>query len=77
MQRSGELLLLSRRGGWRAIRSLIHHLLPHARLQLTQLPHAGGKLGGQGNGYSICNGLHSMGISVVNALSKQLHATVW
>jgi len=51
--------------------------VPVVEIVFTRL-HAGGKFDkGSGGAYSFSGGLHGVGVSVTNALSKRLNVTVW
>ena len=51
--------------------------IPTVELVFTQL-HAGGKFDkASGGAYSFSGGLHGVGVSVTNALSRHLNVTVW
>src|SRR3954470_2415794 len=51
--------------------------VPVVEIVFTRL-HAGGKFDkGQGGAYSFSGGLHGVGVSVTNALSKRLEVAVW
>lgn len=50
--------------------------IPTVELVMTSL-HAGGKFGGEASGYKISGGLHGVGASAVNAVSKRFEVTVY
>ncbi|MCZ2341419.1 MAG: type IIA DNA topoisomerase subunit B [Bacteroidales bacterium] len=75
LHKTGDALTVQDNG--RGIPVDIHpkHKKSGLELVLTVL-HAGGKFGGESSGYFHSGGLHGVGASVVNALSKKLIATV-
>src|SRR4051794_199994 len=75
LHKSGHAITIGDNG--RGIPIDVHpkHKKTGLELVLTVL-HAGGKFGGEGSGYVRSGGLHGVGASVVNALSKKLVATV-
>jgi DNA gyrase subunit B len=75
VHKSGDALTVQDNG--RGIPVDIHPKYKKSGLELVlTVLHAGGKFGGESSGYFHSGGLHGVGASVVNALSKKLIATV-
>ena len=75
LHKSGHALTVTDNGRGIPVEMSKKHKKTGLELVLTVL-HAGGKFGDEGSGYVRTGGLHGVGASVVNALSKKLVATV-
>ena len=75
LHKSGHAITISDNGRGIPVEMSKKHKKTGLELVLTVL-HAGGKFGESDSGYVRTGGLHGVGASVVNALSKKLIATV-
>jgi len=75
LHKSGHAITITDNGRGIPVEMSKKHKKTGLELVLTVL-HAGGKFGEEGSGYVRTGGLHGVGASVVNALSKKLVATV-
>jgi DNA gyrase subunit B len=75
LHKSGHAVTVSDNGRGIPVEMSKEHKKTGLELVLTEL-HAGGKFGDTDSGYVHSGGLHGVGASVVNALSKKLIATV-
>ncbi|QJW99956.1 DNA gyrase/topoisomerase IV subunit B [Frigoriglobus tundricola] len=75
LHKSGHAITITDNGRGIPVEMSKKHKKTGLELVLTVL-HAGGKFGDEGSGYVRTGGLHGVGASVVNALSKKLVATV-
>jgi DNA gyrase/topoisomerase IV subunit B len=74
LHKDGQSITISDNGRGIPVGMHPKHKKPTLELILTTL-HSGGKFG-EGKGYTYSGGLHGVGSSVVNALSKKLTATI-